>query len=214
MVKQAPERYLALGDSFTIGTGTTPERSFPAVLVARWKTAGRAVQLTNPAMNGYTTDDLIARELPLATTVKPTLVTVLIGANDIVRGRSADGYRAQLEKIYAALAAAGVPARALVALPQPDWSVSPAAAPFGRPAELRATIEAFNRIAKEEVLRAGGRYLDLWPLMRGQADGALLASDGLHPSAAAYAEWAAALEEQLYGPAAPGVEGRTVTPPG
>jgi len=187
---QAPasERYLALGDSFTIGTGTTPERSFPAVLTERWKKAGRVVQLTNPAVNGYTTDDLIARELPLASTLKPTLVTVLIGSNDIVRGRSADQYRAQLQWIYAALGAAGIPAGALVGLPQPDWSVSPAAAPFGGPAELRAKIEAFNEIAREEVQRAGGRYIDLFPLMRRQADAKMLASDGLHPSATAYAE--------------------------
>ena len=193
----ASERYLALGDSFTIGTGTTPERSFPAVLVDRWKKAGRAVQLTNPAVNGFTTDDLIARELPLASTLKPTLVTLLIGSNDIVRGRSADQYRAQLQRIYSALGTAGIPARALVALPQPDWSISPAAAPFGAPAELRAKIEAFNQIAKEEVERAGGRYIDLFPLMRRQADAKLLASDGLHPSATAYAEWAAMLEPLL-----------------
>ncbi|GAC1702457.1 MAG: SGNH/GDSL hydrolase family protein [Candidatus Limnocylindrales bacterium] len=191
------ERYLALGDSFTIGTGTTPERSFPAVLVDRWKKAGRAVELTNPAVNGFTTDDLIARELPLVATVKPTIVTVLIGSNDIVRGRTADHYRAQLQRIYAALGAAGIPARALVALPQPDWSISPAAAPFGAPAELRAKIEAFNQIAKEEVERAGGRYIDLFPLMRRQADAKMLATDGLHPSAAAYAEWAAMLEPLL-----------------
>jgi len=191
------ERYLALGDSFTIGTGTTPERSFPAVLVERWKKAGRTVELTNPAVNGFTTDDLIARELPLVATVKPTIVTVLIGSNDIVRGRTADQYRAQLQRIYAALGAAGTPARALVALPQPDWSISPAAAPFGTSAELRAKIEAFNQIAKEEVERAGGRYIDLFPLMRRQADAKMLASDGLHPSAAAYAEWAAMLEPLL-----------------
>lgn len=193
----ASERYLALGDSFTIGTGTTPERSFPAVLVERWKTAGRVVQLTNPAVNGYTTDDLITRELPLAATVRPTLVTILIGSNDIVRGRSADQYRAQLQRIYAALDAAGIAGKALVALPQPDWSISPAAAPFGTPSDLRAKIEAFNQIAKEEAERVGGRYIDLFPLMRRQADAKMLASDGLHPSAAAYAEWAAMLEPLL-----------------
>ena len=194
---QAGERYLALGDSFTIGTGTTPARSFPAVLVERWKATGRVVHLEDPAVNGYTTDDLIARELPLANTVRPTLVTVLIGSNDIVRGNSAERYRAQLRTIYAGLAAAGVPARALFALPQPDWASSPAAASFGQPADLRATIAAFNRIAQEEVEHAGGRYVDLGPLMRRQADAGMLAEDRLHPSAAAYAEWAALLEPLL-----------------
>ena len=54
-----PERFLSLGDSFTIGTGTTPDRSFPAVLARTWTQRGRTVVLSNPAVNGYTTDDLI-----------------------------------------------------------------------------------------------------------------------------------------------------------
>jgi len=58
-------RYLALGDSFTIGTGTTPDRSFPAVLVSRWCDRGEKWELRNPAVNGYTTDDLIRDELYL-----------------------------------------------------------------------------------------------------------------------------------------------------
>ena len=129
--------------------------------------------------------------------MRPTLVTVLIGSNDIVRGRSAEQYRAQLRTIYAGLAAAGVPASGLFALPQPDWASSPAAASFGRPTDLQVTIDAFNRIAREEVERAGGRYADLGPLMRRQADAGMLAEDRLHPSAAAYAEWAAMLEPLL-----------------
>src|SRR6266576_3911177 len=91
-----PERFLALGDSFTIGTGTTPDRSFPAVLVRLWADRGRVVTLNDPAVNGYRTDDLIAEELPLVAAFRPTLVTILIGANDIVAGSSDDRYRAQL----------------------------------------------------------------------------------------------------------------------
>src|SRR5256885_14523304 len=80
-----PERFLALGDSFTIGTGTTPGRSFPAVLVGIWRDRGARVDLSNPAVNGYTTDDLITEELPVVASFGPDLVTVLIGANDIVQ---------------------------------------------------------------------------------------------------------------------------------
>src|SRR5216117_1393911 len=72
-----PERFLALGDSFTIGTGTTPDRSFPAVLVRLWRERGRDVLLSNPAVNGYTTDDVIAEELPLVSSFRPTLITIL-----------------------------------------------------------------------------------------------------------------------------------------
>src|SRR5438876_1774350 len=110
------ERFLALGDSFTIGTGTSPDRSFPAIVVGLWREAGRSVALTNPAVNGYATDDLIAEELPLVAQVRPTLVTVLIGANDIVRAVGADGYRERLARIYAHLRAHAPRAR-VVALP-------------------------------------------------------------------------------------------------
>src|SRR5207244_5910372 len=85
-----PERFLALGGSFTIGTGTTPDRSFPAVLTQLWTERGLKVVLENPAVNGYTTDDLIRDELPLVASFGPTLITVLIGANDVVRGDSGD----------------------------------------------------------------------------------------------------------------------------
>jgi lysophospholipase L1-like esterase len=184
-----PERFLALGDSFTIGTGTSPDRSFPAVLAGLWREAGRDVVLTNPAVNGYTTDDLIADELPLVERVRPTLASVLIGANDIVQGRSADGYRDRLARIHAHVRAHAPDAR-VAALPQPDWSLSPTAGGFGDVAAIARTIERFNEIARVEGERAGARWIDLFPLMRDQARRGMFAPDGLHPSASAYAEWA------------------------
>jgi acyl-CoA thioesterase-1 len=187
-----PERFLALGDSFTIGTGTTPDRSFPAVLAGSWREGGRDVVLSNPAVNGYTTDDLIAEELPLVSSFRPTFITVLIGANDIVRGSTADRYRAQLAATYGAIQADAPDAR-VVALPQPDWSLSPAASGFGDPAAIAHIIERFNAIARDEGERAGASWVDLFPLMREQARKGMFAPDGLHPSAEAYAEWARAL---------------------
>ena len=74
-----PERFLALGDSFTIGTGTTPERSFPAVLADIWRERGRVIALTNPAVNGYATDDLI--QTGLTETNVMDVQVILIGAS-------------------------------------------------------------------------------------------------------------------------------------
>lgn len=187
-----PERFLALGDSFTIGTGTTPDRSFPAVLARTWTERGRIVVLSNPAVNGYTTDDLIRDELPLVASFRPTLVTVLVGANDIVRGSTEDRYRQQLRLIHEQLDEDASDAR-VVALPQPDWSMSPAGAGFGDRAAIARTIERFNEIARDEAERAGALWIDLFRLMREQGRKRMFASDGLHPSAEAYAEWARAL---------------------
>jgi acyl-CoA thioesterase-1 len=187
-----PERFLALGDSFTIGTGTTPDRSFPAVLARIWTERGRTVVLSNPAVNGYTTDDLIREELPLVASFQPTLVTLLIGANDIVRGSKEDRYRQQLRLIHEGLDADAFDAR-VIALPQPDWSLSPAGSGYGDLAAIARTIERFNEIARDEAGRAGALWVDLFRLMREQGRKKMFASDGLHPSAEAYAEWARAL---------------------
>jgi lysophospholipase L1-like esterase len=192
----ATERWLALGDSFTIGTGTTPDRSFPAVLTRLWADRGRTVLLRNPAVNGYRTDDLIAEELPLVSVFHPTLVTILIGANDIVAGSSEVRYRQQLRAIHARVRA-DAPDAKVYALPQPDWSLSRAGASFGDPATIAAQIERFNTIAREEAEGPAAAYVDIFPLMREQMRRKMLAPDGLHPSVAAYAEWADALRDRL-----------------
>ena len=198
-------RYLALGDSFTIGTGTTPDRSFPAILVNHWWDAGIECDLRNPAVNGFTTDDLIREELPLVEAYAPDLVTVLIGANDIVAALRDDGavgsraeqrYRGQLRRIHERVRA-GAPAARRFGLPQPDWSLTAAGASFGDPVASASAIERFNTVAREEVERSGGTYVDIFPLMREQMRRKMTAPDGLHPSAEAYAEWASALKGQL-----------------
>jgi lysophospholipase L1-like esterase len=185
-------RYLALGDSFTIGTGSSEQEAFPARLKALLEKRGATVKLLNPAVNGYSTQELIDDELPTIAPFKPTLVTLAVGANDIVRGRPPDAYRANLKKIFAAL-----PAKAVVAIPQPDWSLSPVAKAFGDVRALREKIVLYNRILAEEAKAAGARYVDLFPLMTKQAQAKDIAEDGLHPSAHAHLQWAEALAQEL-----------------
>jgi acyl-CoA thioesterase-1 len=166
------------------------------VLTRLWADRGRQVVLRNPAVNGYRTDDLIVEELPLIAPFRPTLVTILIGANDIVAASSDERYRGQLRLINVRVRE-DAPDSAVYALPQPDWSLSRAGASFGDPAEIASRIERFNDIARAEAERAGGAYVDIFPLMRDQMRRGMIAPDGLHPSAAAYAEWAEALRERL-----------------
>ena len=153
-------------------------------------------------MNGFRTDDLIAEELPLLSAFQPTLVTVLIGANDIVAGSTDGRYREQLRVIHARIRA-DAPAAVVYALPQPDWSLSRAGASFGEPETIAARIERFNAIAREEAERVGAEYVDVFQLMRDQMRRGMFAADGLHPSAAAYAEWAEWLRERLASSASP-----------
>jgi acyl-CoA thioesterase I len=186
-------RYLALGDSFTAGTGSRPDDAFPVRLAVRLRARGAAVTLENLGVNGYTTDDLVARELPRLAPFAPTLVTLAIGANDLVHGSPLERYRVQVRGILAAILAAGVPAERVFVLPQPDWSRSPVAADFGAPRAIQAKIEAFNEALQAEAAAVGARWVDLFPAMQREAAAGMIASDGLHPAARAYDEWAEAL---------------------
>ena len=49
------------------------------------------------------------------------------------------------------------------------------------------------RVARVEAEAAHALWIDLFPLMREQGRKGMVAADGLHPSADAYAEWARAL---------------------
>jgi acyl-CoA thioesterase I len=188
-------RYLALGDSFTIGTGSSPAESFPARLTKRWTCP---VELANAGVNGFTSEDVIEVELPRLESFRPTMVTLLVGANDIVQHVGAEAYRAHVRSIFRAIRDRGV-AR-VIALPQPDWSLSPVASAFGSPTEIHAEIVAFNRVLAEETALARAEYVDVFPLMESEASAKMLAPDGLHPSSVAYEAWADELAQRVSSP--------------
>jgi acyl-CoA thioesterase I len=195
--KAAEIRYLALGDSFTIGTSQPERLNFPSQLKAMLEKRGRVVRLTNAAVNGYSTKELIREELPALDAMQPTHVTLAVGANDLVRGSGPKEYRARLKEIFARLTRAGLSGDRLLVLPQPDWSQAPIAEAFGDRGELKRRIEAYNEILAEETKVAGGVYVDLWGLFVNQGEQKLFASDGLHPSGKAYTAWAQALVERF-----------------
>ncbi len=186
-------RYLALGDSYTIGTGASDAtHNYPSIIASRlMKATGQKVSLTNPAVNGYTTVNLIDRELGYVNRLKPDLVSVLIGVNDIVQGRSERDYRGSLTAIYDAVGGLKLPAGRVVSISIPDWAGVPAARSFGTSDTLRRRTRAFNAIAKEESLRRGFTWVDIAAAsLSGTGTPGWIASDNLHPGDAQYAAWA------------------------
>jgi lysophospholipase L1-like esterase len=184
-------RFLALGDSYTIGESVAAAERWPVQLAARMRAAGVAME--NPliiATTGWTTDELadaIARRKPEGPFA---LVSLLIGVNNQYRGRGLDEYRTEFAALLeqAIAFAGGEPQRVLV-LSIPDWGVTPFAA--NRHTERVASeIDAFNAVNAQESARLGARYVDITPISRqAAADPALLAADGLHPSGKMYTAW-------------------------
>ncbi|WKZ42136.1 MAG: SGNH/GDSL hydrolase family protein [Anaerolineales bacterium] len=188
-------RYLALGDSYTIGE-SVPENErwsnqLADLLRASSQLDGRDIEVSIIARTGWTTAELWQGIEMRAIQPPYDMVSLLIGVNNQYRGYDINEYREQfrflLEK---AIEYAGdKPANAFV-LSIPDWGVTPFAA--GRDAaKIAQEIDAFNAVNREEAEKLGVAYVDVTPVSREAAnDPSLIAGDGLHPSGRMYAEWA------------------------
>lgn len=189
-------KYLALGDSYTIGTGASDgSHAWPSIIAARLN-----AELTNPAVNGYTTLDLIRDELPYLERIEPDLVTVLIGVNDLVQGRTPQEYRESLRIIYDA-----VSGRRAAVVSIPNWSYVPAAADFGGAEKVDRLTRLFNEIARDEGVPRGFTWIDIGVASTsGIGTQGWIASDELHPGDAQYAAWAEAIWPAIQRLANPG----------
>lgn len=184
-------RFLALGDSYTIGEGVAPEERWPAQLAAGLRARGTAVGDPQViARTGWTTDELDAAIDAASPRGPYGLVTLLIGVNDQYRGGSAADYRPRFEGLLRrAIGFAGGDAARVVVVSIPDWGVTPFAEGRDR-GRIAGEIDAFNAAAREVTAAAGGRWVDVTAASR-EAGGVaeMLVDDGLHPSARQYARW-------------------------
>ncbi|ALN60130.1 GDSL-like Lipase/Acylhydrolase [Lysobacter enzymogenes] len=187
------QSYLALGDSYSIGEAVPEAGRWPVQLAAGLR--ARGVELASPriiATTGWTTDEL-ALALDLAEPLGDwDFVSLLIGVNNQYRGRSAAQYAGEYRQLLERTIgyARGRPDRVL-ALSIPDWGATPFGARDKRgAATIGAELDVFNITAGEICARHGVAFVDIAPLSRELvAQPAMLADDGLHPSAQMYARW-------------------------
>ena len=182
-------RYVALGDSYTIGTGVRPAERWPDQLVATLGPGEPALELVaNLAVNGYTSEDLIRHELPF---LDPTteFASVLIGVNDVVQGVSPATYAANVATILDSLLVRLAPVR-VVTVAIPDYTVTPAGADYGDRTRRHDAIVIANATMARCSAERGIAWVDIFDLsLLAADDGRLVADDGLHPSGAQYALW-------------------------
>jgi acyl-CoA thioesterase I len=188
-------RYVAIGDSYSIGEGATPAQSWPALLTSRLKSEGVEIALiANPSVTGWTTQEAIERELPVFRDAKPTFATLLIGVNDWTQGVSAEKFRTNLTYLLEQMLSILPSRRRLLVVTIPDFSVTPDGPNYARGRDISAGLSSFNKILADECTRRSLAIVDIYPLsqkMRG--DSSRVANDGLHPSAKTYAEWEKAI---------------------
>jgi lysophospholipase L1-like esterase len=187
-----PLRYVALGDSYTIGTSVAPPERWPDQLVARLAgtSPGPPLELVgNLGVNGWTSADVINRELPRLWPLSPEFVTLLVGVNDVVQGVGLASYRASVAEVLDTLLARLAPDR-LLTVSTPDYTVTPQGAAYGDPTSQADAIRAVNAVLAEASASRSIAHVDIHDLsLRAADDRSLVADDGLHPSGAQYALW-------------------------
>jgi lysophospholipase L1-like esterase len=187
--------WLALGDSYTIGEGVAADGRWPQQLARALREDG--IALADPriiATTGWTTDELataIDAAEPLGAW---DFVSPLIGVNNQYRGRAAGEYAHEFAALLErAIGFAGGRRERVLVLSIPDWGVTPFAAASGRDvAQVARELDAYNTAAAALCARQGVAFVDVTAASRAHGGAlAMLAADGLHPSAAMYALWTA-----------------------
>lgn len=186
-----PIRYVALGDSYTICEGATAEESWPQLLCNHLNDKGIAIQLiANPSVTGWTTQDLIDKELPIYDESNPDFATLLIGVNDWVQKISDEQFKENLKFILDRMQSKLKVKENLVLIAIPDFGVTPKGANYSGGRDIAHGIASFNQYVKDEANARALKFVDIFPvtqLMLNQPH--LISADELHPSAMEYAIW-------------------------
>lgn len=170
-------RFVALGDSFTEGIGD-PEPLSPGGLRG-W--ADRAAEelgedhpdfaYANLAVRGLVLQQILDEQLEPALALKPDLVTLSAGGNDLVfRGSDPDRLAAKLDPVVERLSSAGA---TVVLFTGPDWGGTPL---FGL---IRGKVAILNEHLRAIATRHDCLVADLWAL-RQLRDPVMWDPDRLH----------------------------------
>jgi lysophospholipase L1-like esterase len=186
------KKYLALGDSYTIGEDVSEAERWPNQLVDMLRSAN--VVIKNPtiiAKTSWTTGDLLEAINAAAPPPDFDFVSLLIGVNNQYRGLPSSQYRSEfIDLVERAISFTRSDPKRVVVLSIPDWSLTPFASDRDQ-SNISQEIDRFNEVNQAEAAKQRVKYFDITKITRSlSADLTMLASDGLHPSGKMYKVWA------------------------
>lgn len=182
-------RYLALGDSYTIGQGVEVSQRWPNQLGGKLEELDYIVDsIRIIAQTGWTTSNLL--EAIEETEVNDfNLVSLLIGVNNQYQNQIFPKFETEFNLLLGkSIELAGDDSTRVFVVSIPDYGVTP----FGssNAANIAEEIDMYNDFMKMQCSDKNIPFIDITEVSRelGDSDGAL-ASDNLHPSGSQYAEW-------------------------
>ena len=183
---QSPVRFLALGDSYTIGQSVTVKERWPVQLKDSLIARGIAVDtLQIIATTGWRTDNLISGINNVNPENNFNLVSILIGVNNFYQGKPVSDYVPDLKVIIdKAIVLAKNDTDAVFLVSIPDYAFTPFG---GSSSAVSVGIDLYNHLMDSVAGTYGINYFYITNITRqGLADPSLVAADNLHPSGKAY----------------------------
>ncbi len=173
--------YVAIGDSFTAGTGSPPGEAWPDRLASALRLRNPSLAFRNLAVEGATSAEVID-QLGEAIELEPDLVTLVCGANDVLRSTRPDvpGYARRLAAMVRRLRDADPSLRIVTATAPDRWDFLELG-PRTR-ARVEDGIERLNRATREVARSHGIACLEV-ASHPGLSEPENFSADGLHPSA-------------------------------
>ena len=184
-------KFLALGDSYTVGASVTFSERWPVQFLDELKLYTTVLDtLQIIATSGWRVDQLKFGMDNSNLEPPYGLVSLLIGVNNQYQGQNANDFRPEfIEMLEKSLKLVNYRKERFFVISIPDWGASPYGFGFDR-AKVSKEINEFNSVVKEESEKRGLRYFDITAISRrALIDRTLIASDGLHPSGKMYKLW-------------------------
>ena len=183
-------RFLPLGDSYTIGEGIEREFNWPHLLAQKLQQEGKKIKiLAEPAVTGYTTQDLIDHELYLVDQLKPDLVSVMIGVNDWVQDVKSEKFKGNLKSICEKILKK-ISNESFFLIDIPDFGVTREGHKYSKGRNISDGIFEYNKIIDSVGTAYNVKVVSVFESSKKMANLDYVAEDGLHPSAKMYEEWA------------------------
>lgn len=181
-------KYLALGDSYTIGQGVETAERWPNQLSEKLKENGFEIaQTTIIAKSGWKTDDLLKA---IADTVSSdyNLISLLIGVNNQFWGQPFEIFEIEFDALLLKSIELANGKENVFVLSIPDYGVTPLGG--NNRERIALKIDEYNDYIKQKCLDQNILFVDITTLSRQLGDSPeALAMDNLHPSGRQYGEW-------------------------
>ncbi|MEQ8927614.1 MAG: SGNH/GDSL hydrolase family protein [Fulvivirga sp.] len=185
-------KYLALGDSYTIGESVEEDERWPLQLSNKMANINSNLIIEETkiiARTGWTTQDLSSALDKEELNSDYGLVSLLIGVNNQYRGYPIEDYPGEFEKLLnRAVGFAGGNKNNVIVVSIPDYGYTP----FGQSNQKKISeeIDTYNEINKRISEEIGIKYYYITDISRkGLENPELVAKDGLHPSGEQYQLW-------------------------